>query len=54
MKAIIILWFVAIFGLAFVMKLGIDRLYETAYFNKLSPEKQEIVMEWLNSNDLQP
>jgi hypothetical protein len=52
MKYIIIAWFIG-FGLLFlILTKGFDALYENVYFNKLTPEQQEVVMEWLKSDEI--
>ena len=51
MKYIIIAWFIG-FGILFlILTKGFDALYENVYFKKLSPEQQEVVMEWLKSDE---
>nr|BDD47659.1 hypothetical protein 8 [bacterium] len=48
MKAILILFALAILAIAGTRV--IDIVYETAYFNKLTPEQQEVVIDWLTEN----
>ena len=51
-KLAIIAWFIGAGLLFIVLTAGFDAIYENAYFNKLDKAQQEIVMNWLESDEL--